>query len=350
MILVTGGAGFIGSNFILQYIENERTGVVNLDKLTPAGNLNNLWLLEHNTSYHFVRGDVRNRPLLREVLRKYRPTAIVHCAAETQNERSVLHPETFFQKNVLGTFDLLEETLAYWRELDPAAQKTFRFLNVSTNEVYGVASPNAPYVNEENPFAPIRPYSASKAAADHFVRVYNKTYGLPTITTHCSNNFGPYQFPKKLIPLIIINALQGNTLDIYGEGRNTSPWIYVGEHCAALRHVLAHGTPGETYNIGGQTVVTNRELIESVCRMLDVLKSDSKHRPHAGLIKIVKEHAKHGQNRILDDTKLRKLGWAPRESFKESLHRTIEWYLHNMPWVENVMSGEYKDWIQTQKV
>lgn len=350
MILVTGGAGFIGSNFILSWIAEEKSGIINLDKLTPAGNLNNLSELEHNASYHFVRGDLRNRPLLHQILRKYRPSSIVHFAAETPTERSLQHPEYLFQKNVLGTFELLEETLSYWRELDPVSQQSFRFLNVSSNEVYGVSKPQAPYANESTPYAPTRPYAASKAAADHFVRAYHKTYGLPTITTHCSNNFGPYQFPTKLIPLIIVNALQGNILDIYGEGRNTSPWLYVGEHCSALRHLLAHGMPGETYNIGGQTVVTNKELIEHVCKVLDDLKHDSPFRPHSNLIKIVKEHAKHGQNRILDDKKLRTLGWAPKENFQTSLRRTINWYLHHMPWVENVMSGEYKDWIQTQKV
>lgn len=345
MILVTGGAGFIGSNFILQWIAEEKTAIVNLDKLTSSGNLNNLSILEHNSSYHFVRGDVRNKTLLHDVLRKYRPWAIVHCAALTQSERTLHHPESFFPKNVMGTFELLEEALSYWQELDPAGQKAFRFLNVSTNEVYGKSSPHAPHANEETPYAPTSPYAASKAAADHFVRAYHKTHGLPTLTTHCANNFGPYQFPTKLVPVVLVNALQGNPLDIYGEGNITSSWLYVREHCSALRYVLTHGMPGESYHIGGQAVVTNKVFVESVCRILDDLINDSSYKPHANLIKIVKEHGPVVQKRILDDAKLRGLGWVPKETFDESLHKTIQWYLHNMSWMNNVMSGEYKDWL-----
>lgn len=347
MLLVTGGAGFLGSNFILQWITEKKSPILNFDRLTLDGNLNNLSALEHHSCYRFVKGDLRNRQLLRDTFNKFRPSAVVHFAGKMPSEHSPNTPEIFLQKNALSTFDLLDETLHYWRHLSPEARDIFRFINVSSSEVYGLAKPDAPYANEETPYAPMKPFAASKASADHFVRAYNKTYGLPTITTYCSNNFGPFQFPTKLIPLIIINAMKGSTLDIHGEGKNRCPWLYVGEHCSALRYILANGLPGETYNIGGQTILTNQVLIEKICSIMDDLLIDSPFTPHSKLMRIVKEHTKPLQRRILDDTKLRKLGWQPKENFDESLRKTIHWYLHNIPWIENVLSGDYKHWLHT---
>lgn len=346
MILITGGAGFVGANFISHWIATKKAEVVNFDKLTSTANLNNLSQLEHNTSYHFVKGDIRNRPTLKEALQKYKPTAIIHFAAETPNDRSLQHPEYFIQKNVLGTFDLLEETLSYWKLLDNQTKEKFRFVNVSTSEVYGMSSQEDRPVTEEAPFMPTRPYSASKASADHLVRAYNKTYGLPTLTTHCSNNFGPFQFPKKLIPLIIVNAIQGNPLEIYNEGQSKTPWLYVGDQCEALRLLLEKGIPGESYNIGAQALTTNEKLIELICKALDDLNEDSLYKPHSKLITIVKSASKK-QHQILDDTKIKRLGWSPSETFETNLRKTIQWYLHNMSWVENVVSGGYKDWIHS---
>lgn len=345
MILVTGGAGFIGSNFILQWISERKSSVVNLDKLTSTGNLNNLSLLEHHASHHFIRGDICNRSLVQDLLKKYQPIYIIHCAAETQADRSTYHPEKFILKNVVGTYDLLEETLAYWRTLSPENQQRFRFLNVSSHEVFGHASTSSTSVTENSPYLPNNPYAASKASADHWVRAYHQTFGLPTLIANSPINFGPYQFPEKLIPSIIINALQGKPLNVYAEDNNTLPWLYVGDQCHALQVILERGTPGEAYNIGAQAIVTRKKLIEQVCSILDDLDEDSHLKPHASLIKITKEPARHDQRHVINDTKLRQLGWEPKGSFESNLRKTVHWYLNNMTWMENVISGEYKDWI-----
>jgi dTDP-glucose 4,6-dehydratase len=348
MILVTGGAGFIGSNFVLNWLAEEKTPVVNLDKLTYAGNLNNLSQIEHHSSHHFVQGDICNRSLVRELLKKYRPRAIVHFAAESHVDRSIYHPEHFVQTNVFGTFYLLEEALFYWKHLHDGERENFRFLHISTDEVYGSISPDALPSKELSPYIPNSPYAASKASADHFVRAYFRTYGLPTITTRSSNNYGPYQFPEKLIPLMIVNALQGKHLPIYGDGLNIRNWLYVQDHCEALRLVLAKGVPGEVYNIGDKTEYTNRDVVTIICSILDELKPDSPYRPHASLIKFVKDRPGHDRRYSLNCTKIREeIGWQAKKKFAINIRKTVSWYLHNMTWIENVISGEYRDWINT---
>lgn len=347
MILVTGGAGFIGSNFVRQWIEEENTPLINLDKLTYAGNLNNLASLEHDVRHIFVQGDIHNRSLLDELLAKHKPHAIVHFAAETHVDRSIYHPGDFFHTNIMGTQVLLDAALAYWKHLPAGDQKNFRFLNVSTDEVYGSLDPKDPPSKESSVYAPNSPYAASKAGCDHMVRAYFHTYGLPVLTTHSSNNFGPYQFPEKLLPLMVVNALQGKPLPIYGDGLNIRSWIYVADHCSALRLILSKGEPGETYNIGDQAEHTNKEVVIGLCKILDELNSNI-HSPYASLIKYVKDRPGHDRRYSLDTTKLRKeLGWKPSGTFLEHLRYTAQWYMHNLAWVENVISGEYRDWITT---
>lgn len=348
MILVTGGAGFIGANFVLQWIEDAQTPVVNLDKLTYAGNLNNLASLEHETRHHFIQGDILNKSLLEEVLAKYKPQAIVHFAAETHVDRSIYHPHDFFQTNVMGTQVLLDSALAYWKHLGRSEQNSFRFLHVSTDEVYGSIGPNEAPTKESSPYAPNSPYAASKAASDYAVRSYFHTYGLPVLTTHSSNNFGPYQFPEKLLPLMIVKALQRKPLPLYGDGLNIRSWIYVSDHCEALRLILAKGKPGETYNIADQEEHTNKEIVLDLCSILDEFKGSSSEAPFASLIKYVKDRPGHDRRYSIDASKLHKeIGWKPRKSFKENLRYTVQWYLENLQWVENVISGEYRDWITT---
>lgn len=351
MIIVTGGAGFIGSNFVINWIRQQKTPVVNLDLLTYAGNLNNLAELEHNPLHHFVKGDINDRGLVKELLEEYQPRAIVHCAAETHVDRSIYHPENFIQTNIVGVFNLLEETLAYWKQLSEEKQKAFRFLHVSTDEVYGSLAKNDPPSKEKSYYAPNSPYAASKASSDHLVRAYHHTYKLPVLTTHSSNNYGPYQFPEKLIPLIIVNALQGKPLPIYGDGLNIRNWLYVADHCDALRAVLAKGTPGETYNIGDQNEQTNREIVNSVCSILDELKPDSPYAPHSSLIKFVKDRPGHDRRYSLDCSKIHnELGWQPKEMFRDNIRKTVKWYLENMSWLENVVTGEYRDWIRAHYI
>jgi dTDP-glucose 4,6-dehydratase len=351
MILVTGGAGFIGSNFVLNWIGEEHRPVINLDKLTYAGNLNNLSSLEHDTRHTFVHGDIQNRSLVHEILNKYNPQAIVHIAAETHVDRSIYHPEHFIQTNIQGTFILLDESLKYWKHLDPKQQKDFRFIHVSTDEVYGSLEKDDKPSKENDPYFPNSPYSASKASADHLVRAYYHTFGLPTINTHSSNNFGPFQFPEKLLPLMIVNALQGKSLPIYGDGLNIRNWLYVQDHCEALRQILAKGKPGENYNIGGTCEATNVEIVKMICSILDELKPDSDNIPHDSLIKFVKDRPGHDRRYSLDSSKmLKELGWHPKINFEDNLRSTITWYLNNLIWVENVLSGEYRDWITTHYV
>ena len=348
MLFVTGGAGFIGSNFVLNCIAEERQTVVNIDKLTYAGNVNNLASLEHNPHHIFVHGDIGNRMLVRELLHKHKPQAIVHFAAETHVDRSIYHPENFLNTNVSASFALLEETLAWWKQLSQNEQSSFRFLNVSTDEVYGSLGPKDPPFTENTRYAPNSPYAASKAAFDHFVRAFHHTYGLPAISTFSSNNFGPFQFPEKLIPLMIVNAIQGKPLPIYGDGRQIRNWIYVGDHCEALKLVLARGIPGTNYNIGDGTETTNLDLVKMICRILDELKPDSPGRPHASLIKHVKDRPGHDIRYSLDSSRLGKeLGWKSKGSFENNLRKTVNWYLDHLSWLENVISGEFRDWILT---
>ena len=363
MILVTGGAGFIGSNFVLDWVASEAAAsgilplaalthpcaagsVVNLDKLTYAGNLNNLASLEGEPRHIFVRGDIGDRALVRRLLAEHRPRAVVNFAAESHVDRSIHAPGEFIQTNVVATFNLLEEVRAYWAGLAGDEKNAFRFLHVSTDEVYGSLSAQDPPFTETTPYAPNSPYSASKAASDHLVRAYHHTYGLPTLTTNCSNNYGPYQFPEKLIALMILNATQGRPLPIYGDGQNVRDWLYVGDHCAAIRAVLAQGKTGEVYNVGGGNEKTNLDVVHTVCGILDEYNLDSAHAPHAALITYVKDRPGHDRRYAIDARKIeRELGWKPQESFETGIRKTVRWYLDNRAWVENVASGNYQNWL-----
>ncbi len=347
MILVTGGAGFIGANFILDWIATEGSPVVNLDKLTYAGNLGNLVSLKNDARHIFVKGDINDQALVAKLLKQYRPEAIVHFAAESHVDRSIHGPAEFVQTNITGTFSLLEETRAYWSSLAEPEQNRFRFLHVSTDEVYGSLGRDDPAFTETTPYAPNSPYAASKAASDHLVRAYHHTYGLPTVTTNCSNNYGPLQFPEKLIPLMILNAVQGKPLPVYGDGLNVRDWLYVGDHCAAIRLTLQKGRPGETYNIGGNSEKTNLEVVEAVCAILDELRPPSAPIAHyASLVSFVKDRPGHDWRYAIDSTKIRtELGWKPRERFETGLRRTVKWYLDHTDWVNNVTSGKYRDWL-----
>ena len=327
MLLVTGGAGFIGSNFVLSMVAQAGEPVVNLDKLTYAGNLKNLEPLRGDARHSFVQGDIADRALVRGLLQRYQPRAIVHLAAESHVDRSIEGPAQFVQTNVVGTFSLLEEARAYWMQLAAPERAAFRFLHVSTDEVYGSLGPGDPAFTEETPYAPNSPYSASKASSDHLVRAYHHTYGLPTLITNCSNNYGPHQFPEKLIPLMIHNALAGKPLPVYGDGLNVRDWLYVEDHCAALREVLAHGRPGEVYNVGGGAEMKNIDLVRTLCALLD----DAKPRTggsYASLITFVKDRPGHDRRYAIDAGKIRReLGWQPQESFESGLRKTVRWTL-----------------------
>jgi dTDP-glucose 4,6-dehydratase len=346
-ILVTGGAGFIGSCFVLEYLADPARRVVVLDQLTYAGNLENLAPVERDPRFAFVHADVADGAAVRRVLGEHHPGAIVHFAAESHVDRSILGPEEFIRTNVLGTFQLLEAAREYWRELPPGPRAGFRFLHVSTDEVYGSLGPDDPAFTETTPYAPNSPYSASKAASDHLVRAYHHTYGLPVLTTNCSNNYGPRQFPEKLIPLMVLNALQGRPLPVYGDGGNVRDWLYVSDHCAAIRTVLASGVPGETYNIGGRQELNNLEVVRQVCAILDELQPERA--PHADLISFVKDRPGHDRRYAMNIDKIgRELGWQPQETFASGLRKTVQWYLDNLDWVEHVTSGAYRDWISRQ--
>ncbi|HTS38532.1 MAG TPA: dTDP-glucose 4,6-dehydratase [Candidatus Solibacter sp.] len=346
-ILVTGGAGFIGSNFLLQQAGSRPASIVNLDKLTYAGNLQNLKSIEKNPGYHFVHGDIADRGLVRETLEKYRPAAIVHFAAESHVDRSIHGPDDFIRTNVDGTFALLEEVRAYWNSLAKDAQARFRFLHVSTDEVFGSLGPEDQPFSETTQYAPNSPYAASKAASDHLVRAYHHTYGLPTITTNCSNNYGPYQFPEKLIPLMILNARDGKPLPVYGDGLNVRDWLYVEDHCEAIATALRDGKPGQTYNIGGWNEKPNLEIVQTICDLVDERLPGS--RPRRELITFVKDRPGHDRRYAMDARKIeRELGWRPRETFESGIRKTVCWYLENEAWVRDVTSGSYRQWIATQ--
>lgn len=346
MILVTGGAGFIGSNFVLDWLASERTPIVNLDQLTYAGNLDNLSSLKNDARHRFVQGDINDRALVAGLLREHRPGAIVHFAAESHVDRSIHGPADFVQTNVVGTFSLLEAARDYWMELKEPDKSHFRFLHVSTDEVYGSLGPRDPAFTEATPYAPNSPYAASKAASDHLVRSYHHTYGLPTVTTNCSNNYGPYQFPEKLIPLMIVNAVKGKPLPVYGDGMNVRDWLYVGDHCEAVRLALKRGRPGETYNIGGNAEKTNLDVVRTICAILDELRPGALSTQHSALINFVKDRPGHDRRYAMDGAKIHdELGWKPRERFETGLRKTVEWYLDHMKWVDNVTSGKYRDWV-----
>jgi dTDP-glucose 4,6-dehydratase len=346
-ILVTGGAGFIGSNFILHLMRDEPLSIVNLDKLTYAGNPRNLQSVAENRRYEFVHGDIADRGAVAKLLRKLHPVAIVHFAAESHVDRSIRGPDDFIQTNINGTFALLEEARAYWSELSGELKQQFRFLHVSTDEVYGSLGSDDPPFRETTPYAPNSPYAASKAASDHLVRAYHQTYGLPTVTTNCSNNYGRFQFPEKLIPLVILNARDGKPLPVYGDGKNVRDWLYVEDHCEAIATVLRRGKLGETYNVGGWNEKPNIEIVQTVCDLVDELAPRSGP-PRRELITFVKDRPGHDRRYAIDARKIeRELGWKPKETFESGIRKTVRWYLENEEWVRDVTSGSYRQWIET---
>ncbi len=346
-ILVTGGAGFIGSNFILQQMQEKSASMVNLDKLTYAGNLHNLESVASDRRYQFVQGDIGDRALVRQLLETHLPSVIVHFAAESHVDRSIRGPEDFIRTNIDGTFALLEETRWYWSALSDERRRDFRFLHVSTDEVYGSLGPEDPPFSERTPYAPNSPYAASKAASDHLVRAYHHTYGLPLLTTNCSNNYGRFQFPEKLIPLMILNARDGKALPVYGDGQNVRDWLYVEDHCEAIATVLRSGQPGETYNIGGWNEKPNLEIVRTICDLVDEMAPRAD-RPRRDLITFVRDRPGHDRRYAMDARKIeRELGWKPKATFESGIRATVRWYLENEAWVRDVTSGSYRQWVAT---
>jgi dTDP-glucose 4,6-dehydratase len=346
-ILVTGGAGFIGSNFVLHWLAGKNGSLVNLDKLTYAGNPQNLTSVASGPAYSFVRGDICDRSLIDALLQQHRPDAIVHFAAESHVDRSILGPEAFLETNIRGTFVLLQAAREYYAKLQGEDKQSFRFLHVSTDEVYGTLAPESPAFHEGTPYAPNSPYAASKAASDHLVRAWVHTYGLPAIITNCSNNYGPYQFPEKLLPLMITHALAGRPLPVYGDGQQVRDWLYVLDHCRALQRVLESGRVGETYNVGGGNQRSNLQVVNLLCSLLDELLPGSPYKPHAQLIRMVEDRPGHDRRYAIDARKLeQELGWHAEETFETGLRKTVEWYLANADWVEGVTSGAYQQWMQ----
>ncbi len=349
MILVTGGAGFIGSNFVLDWLAGSDEAVVNLDALTYAGNLENLAAVDGNSRHIFKKGDIGDFELVSQLLAEHRPRAVVNFAAESHVDRSIHGPEDFIQTNIVGTFRLLEAVRAYYGQLENSAKNEFRFLHVSTDEVYGSLGPQDPAFSEANRYEPNSPYSASKAASDHLVRAYHHTYGLPVLTTNCSNNYGPYHFPEKLIPLVIHNALAGKPLPIYGDGQQIRDWLYVKDHCSAIRRVLEAGRLGETYNIGGWNEKPNLDVVHTLCAILDELSPRADDKPYREQITYVKDRPGHDRRYAIDASKVeRELGWKPAETFETGIRKTVQWYLDNQAWVANVTSGAYRDWLGKQ--
>jgi dTDP-glucose 4,6-dehydratase len=349
LILITGGAGFIGGNFVLDWLAKHDEPVVNLDKLTYAGNPDTLAGLAGDTRHIFVKGDIGDRDMVAALLAKHQPRAVINFAAESHVDRSIHGPGDFIQTNVVGTFSLLETVRAYWSGLSGADQAAFRFLHVSTDEVYGSLKPDDPAFRETTSYEPNSPYSASKAASDYLVRAWHHTYGLPVLTTNCSNNYGPYHFPEKLIPLCILNAVAGKSLPIYGDGQQIRDWLYVTDHCVAIRRVLEAGIPGETYNIGGWNEKPNLDVVHTICAILDELKARSDGKSYAEQITFVKDRPGHDRRYAIDATKIeRELGWRPAETFETGIRKTVTWYLENTQWVENVTSGAYREWMNKQ--
>jgi dTDP-glucose 4,6-dehydratase len=350
MILVTGGAGFIGGNFVLDWLKSlDNEGVINLDKLTYAGNLATLDSLKDSPRHVFIHGDIGDKSLVAKLCKEYQPRAIVNFAAESHVDRSIHGPAEFVSTNIVGTFNLLECAREYWSNLDESSKKAFRFHHVSTDEVYGSLSITDPAFTETNSYEPNSPYSASKAASDHLVRAWFHTYGFPVITTNCSNNYGPYHFPEKLIPLVILNALDGKPLPIYGDGQQIRDWLYVGDHCSAIREVLAKGKLGETYNIGGWNEKANIDVVKTICAILDELKPRADGKSYVEQITYVKDRPGHDRRYAIDASKVeRELGWRPTETFDTGIRKTVQWYLDNPAWVDGVVSGSYRDWLQKQ--
>ena len=347
-IIVTGGAGFIGSNFVLDWFDATDEPVVTLDKLTYAGNPENLASLVGNSNHQLIHGDIGDTKLVAELLARHKPRAVLNFAAESHVDRSILGPGEFIQTNIVGTFNLLEAVRAYWNGLSDNDRAAFRFLHVSTDEVYGSLEKDDPAFSETNRYEPNSPYSASKAASDHLVRAYHHTYGLPVLTTNCSNNYGPYHFPEKLIPLVIHNALAGKALPIYGDGQQIRDWLYVKDHCTAIRRVLADGQPGETYNVGGWNEKTNLDVVHTLCALLDELSPRADGQPYKNQITFVKDRPGHDQRYAIDASRLeRELGWKPAETFETGIRKTVQWYLENQQWVAHITSGAYRDWVDT---
>jgi dTDP-glucose 4,6-dehydratase len=344
-VLVTGGAGFIGSNFVLDWLAGVGEPVINLDALTYAGNLHNLDAVKGDTRHIFVQGDIGNRSLVDHLLAEHRPRAVLHFAAESHVDRSIHGPGEFMRTNVMGTFTLLEAVRGYWSALPEPARTAFRFHHISTDEVYGSLAPSAPAFTETHAYEPNSPYSASKAASDHLVRAWHHTYGLPVVTTNCSNNYGPFHFPEKLIPLMIVNAMAGKPLPVYGDGQQVRDWLYVGDHASAIRAVLAGGRVGETYNVGGWNEKANLEIVHTVCALLDELRPDPAG-PHRRLITHVTDRPGHDRRYAIDARKIeRELGWRPAETFETGIRKTVQWYLDHADWVANVQSGGYREWV-----
>ncbi|BDW10211.1 dTDP-glucose 4,6-dehydratase [Polynucleobacter sp. SHI8] len=350
MILITGGAGFIGGNFIIDWLDQPNAdSVSNLDCLTYAGNLTTLNSVRQNKNYRFFHGNIGDKALVSNLFKEHQPQAIVNFAAESHVDRSIHGPGKFIQTNIVGTFNLLECARAYWSDLPQSEKSSFRFLHVSTDEVYGSLGPNDPPFTEKHPYEPNSPYSASKAASDHLVRAWFHTYGFPVLTTNCSNNYGPYHFPEKLIPLCILNALNGKPLPIYGDGQQIRDWLYVKDHCAAIRTVLEKGTLGETYNIGGWNEKANIDVVKQICIILDELQPRSDGKSYAEQITFVKDRPGHDRRYAIDASKIeRELGWKPAETFETGIRKTVQWYLDNPKWVEGVVSGSYRQWIDKQ--
>ncbi|SCB21819.1 dTDP-glucose 4,6-dehydratase [Rhizobium hainanense] len=348
-ILVSGGAGFIGGNFVLDWLERHHETVVNLDKLTYAGNLDTLKGLKDDNRHVFVHGDIGDRELVSDLLSMHRPRAVINFAAESHVDRSIHGPGDFIQTNIVGTFSLLESVRSHWDGLPENEKQAFRFLHVSTDEVYGTLSKNDAPFNELNRHEPNSPYSASKAASDHLVRAWHHTYGLPVLTTNCSNNYGPYHFPEKLIPLVILNALSGKSLPIYGDGQQVRDWLYVRDHCSAIRRVLEAGTVGETYNVGGWNEKPNLDVVHTICAILDKLRPKADGSRYSDQITFVKDRPGHDRRYAIDARKLeRELGWKPEETFETGIRKTVGWYLDNQDWVQNVTSGAYREWVGKQ--
>ena len=350
MILVTGGAGFIGGNFVLNWLSDmSAEGIINLDNLTYAGNLATLASLEGDSRHIFVHGDIGDKDLVGSLLQEYKPRAIINFAAESHVDRSIHGPAEFIQTNIVGTFNLLECAREYWSALQGSEKEQFRFHHVSTDEVYGSLSASDHAFRETNPYEPNSPYSASKAASDHLVRAWFHTYGLPVVTTNCSNNYGPYHFPEKLIPLVILNALEGKPLPVYGDGQQIRDWLYVGDHCSAISEVLANGRLGETYNIGGWNEKANLEVVNTICKILDELKPRADKKSYTEQITFVKDRPGHDRRYAIDASKIEKeLGWRPAETFDTGIRKTVQWYLDNPAWVQGVVTGSYRDWLDKQ--
>jgi len=347
MIFVTGGAGFIGANFVMDWLRQNDEHIVNIDALTYAGNLESLSALQSDSRHIFIKGDIGDTALITELLEKYQPRAVLNFAAESHVDRSIHGPETFVQTNVVGTFHLLESVRTYWEKLKEGSKTNFRFLHVSTDEVYGSLNKGEPAFSETHRYEPNSPYSASKAASDHLVRSYHHTYGLPVLTTNCSNNYGPYHFPEKLIPLVIVNALAGKVLPVYGDGQQIRDWLFVKDHCSAIRRVLEAGKSGETYNIGGWNEKANLDIVHTVCALLDELRPRQDGKKYCEQIAFVADRPGHDQRYAIDAQKIEcELGWKPAETFETGIQKTVQWYLDNQNWVANVQSGAYREWVE----